>query len=234
MLRSDTRAVNALGALTVLLLSIGGLAIVKWIPYYDKAHLAFAPSFDRQFHPDGRRGSTACCLAALGVRLWARLRQVDLGGHGPGSSGRDPPCRRCCRGDGSRSVFGKSDSHHGRRRYSVPCPKMMCTCCAAPVVTGLRECRATPGAAIAFWLGNTVLNPATLIFTGFVLGWDWSIFRLAFGALMVFGLVDCTIIWRARRKALQFPRTHKPTLSRRRRGDSFSPGSWCSIECPSG
>ena len=70
----------------------------------------------------------------------------------------------------------------------VSLPMMMCTCCAAPVVTGLRECRATAGAAIAFWLGNTVLNPATLVFTGFVLGWNWSIFRLVFGVLLVFGL----------------------------------------------
>jgi uncharacterized membrane protein YraQ (UPF0718 family) len=67
-------------------------------------------------------------------------------------------------------------------------PMMMCTCCAAPVVAGLRECRATVGASVAFWLGNTVLNPATLIFTGFVLGWHWTIFRLVFGAIMVFGL----------------------------------------------
>jgi uncharacterized protein len=70
----------------------------------------------------------------------------------------------------------------------VSLPMMMCTCCAAPVVSGLRECRATAGAAIAFWLGNTVLNPATLVFTGFVLGWNWSAFRLVFGVLMVVGL----------------------------------------------
>jgi uncharacterized membrane protein YraQ (UPF0718 family) len=67
-------------------------------------------------------------------------------------------------------------------------PGMMCTCCAAPVVMGLRRERATPGAAMAFWLGNTVLNPATLVFIGFVLGWNWAALRLALGAVMVFGL----------------------------------------------
>jgi uncharacterized membrane protein YraQ (UPF0718 family) len=67
-------------------------------------------------------------------------------------------------------------------------PGMMCTCCAAPVVVGLRERQASPGAAIAFWLGNTVLNPATLIFTGFVLGWNWTALRLVLGIPMVFGL----------------------------------------------
>jgi uncharacterized protein len=67
-------------------------------------------------------------------------------------------------------------------------PGMMCTCCAAPVVAGLRERNASPGGAIAFWLGNSVLNPATLVFMGFVLGWQWSALRLVLGLLMVFGL----------------------------------------------
>jgi uncharacterized membrane protein YraQ (UPF0718 family) len=64
----------------------------------------------------------------------------------------------------------------------------MCTCCAAPVVVGLRRRQASSGAAIAFWLGNSVLNPATLVFIGFVLGWRWSALRLVLGAAMVFGL----------------------------------------------
>src|SRR3546814_21108974 len=48
---------------------------------------------------------------------------------------------------------------------------MMGTCCAAPVVNGLRQCRAASGSTAAYWLGNTILNPATLVFMGFVLGW---------------------------------------------------------------
>jgi uncharacterized membrane protein YraQ (UPF0718 family) len=64
----------------------------------------------------------------------------------------------------------------------------MCTCCAAPVVVGLRERRASAGGAIAFWLGNSVLNPATLVFIGFVLGWRWTALRFVLGTLMVFGL----------------------------------------------
>jgi hypothetical protein len=67
-------------------------------------------------------------------------------------------------------------------------PGMMCTCCAAPVVVGLRERQASPGAAISFWLGNSVLNPATLVFMGFVLGWNWTALRFGLGVLMVFGL----------------------------------------------
>ena len=70
----------------------------------------------------------------------------------------------------------------------ISIPSMMCTCCAAPVVVGLRARQASPGAAIAFWFGNTILNPATLVFMGFVLGWNWTALRLALGILMVFGV----------------------------------------------
>jgi uncharacterized membrane protein YraQ (UPF0718 family) len=70
---------------------------------------------------------------------------------------------------------------------ALPC--MMCTCCAAPVVAGPRKDeQACSGGAIAFWLGNSVLNPATLVFIGFVLGWNWVALRLGLGLLMVFGL----------------------------------------------
>ena len=65
---------------------------------------------------------------------------------------------------------------------------MMCTCCAAPVVVGLRKANASSGAAISFWLGNSVLNPATLVFIGFVLGWRWSALRLLLGTAAVLGL----------------------------------------------
>ncbi len=55
-------------------------------------------------------------------------------------------------------------------------------------MAGLRAREAAPGGAIAFWLGNTVLNPAALVFMGFVLGWQWTGLRLVLGVLMVFGL----------------------------------------------
>lgn len=44
------------------------------------------------------------------------------------------------------------------------------------------------GAAMAYWLGNTMLNPATLIFMGFVLGWNWTVLRSAVGVVLVFGI----------------------------------------------
>lgn len=45
-------------------------------------------------------------------------------------------------------------------------PGMMCTCCAAPVAAGMRKQQVSMGGALAFWMGNPLLNPATLVFMG--------------------------------------------------------------------
>lgn len=67
-------------------------------------------------------------------------------------------------------------------------PGMMCSCCAAPVTAGLRQSQVSSGAAMAFWLANPLLNPATLIFMGFVLGWNFAAIRLVAGLMMVLGI----------------------------------------------
>lgn len=45
------------------------------------------------------------------------------------------------------------------------------------------------GGALAFWMGNPLLNPATLVFMGFVLGWGFAAIRLVAGLVM--GVADC-------------------------------------------
>lgn len=50
---------------------------------------------------------------------------------------------------------------------------------------GLRRTGASLGAALAYWLANPVLNPATMIFMGFVLGWRWVGLRVAAGLVLV-------------------------------------------------
>lgn len=51
---------------------------------------------------------------------------------------------------------------------------------------GLRKSGCSVGAALAFWLGNPILNPATMVFMGFVLGWRWVGLRIVVGVLLVF------------------------------------------------
>ncbi|MCL6637839.1 MAG: permease [Alicyclobacillus sp.] len=80
-------------------------------------------------------------------------------------------------------------------------PGMMCTCCSAPVVVGLRRHACGANAAAAFWLGNTALNPAVLVFMVFVLPWQYAVLRLVFGAALVIGAA-LWIGWLDRRQAL--------------------------------
>ena len=68
-------------------------------------------------------------------------------------------------------------------------PGMMCTCCAAPVAAGMRKQQVSMGGALAFWMGNPLLNPATLVFMGFVLGWQFALIRLVAGLATVGSLL---------------------------------------------
>lgn len=54
------------------------------------------------------------------------------------------------------------------------------------MVTGLRKQNVSISGALAFFLGNPVLNPATLLFIGFVLGWQFVGLRIAAGVVLVF------------------------------------------------
>src|SRR5581483_8094319 len=62
---------------------------------------------------------------------------------------------------------------------------MMCTCCTAPVVVGLRKQRASAGAVMAMFVATPTLNPAVLLFIGFVLSWPLAGLRLAVGLAVV-------------------------------------------------
>lgn len=66
-------------------------------------------------------------------------------------------------------------------------PSMMCTCCAAPVAVTLRRNGVSPTAAIAYWLGNPLLNPAVLVFLFFVAPWQWTLTRAVVGVATVIG-----------------------------------------------
>jgi uncharacterized membrane protein YraQ (UPF0718 family) len=54
------------------------------------------------------------------------------------------------------------------------------------VALGLRKNGSSVGASLAYWLGNPIINPATLVFMGFVLGWHWVGLRLVVGVFLVF------------------------------------------------
>ncbi|WP_250515263.1 permease [Caballeronia sp. INDeC2] len=177
----------ALGWMVFLLIAVVGLFYVKWFPYYNRAFVAASQhSIGKSIlmgtaasAPEPSWQAALDYAMAYGKAIWQAMVLGLL--LGSAVQALIPP-RWVARALGEHN-FG-SVVNGGL----MSLPGMMCTCCAAPVVAGLRAREAAPGAAVAFWLGNTVLNPAALVFMGFVLGWQWTGLRLVLGVPMVFGL----------------------------------------------
>jgi uncharacterized protein len=178
---------NVIGPVLLLAIAVCGLFYVKWFPYYHRAFVAASQHAIGHSILMGTASAppAASWNAALGyaIAYGKAIWQAMVLGLLLGSAVQALiPTRWILRALGGR---GFSSVVTGA---VMSLPGMMCTCCAAPVVAGLRACRAAPGATMAFWLGNTLLNPATLVFIGFVLGWQWMGLRLALGLAMVLGI----------------------------------------------
>jgi uncharacterized membrane protein YraQ (UPF0718 family) len=175
------------GIVVFLLMAIVGLFYAKWFPYYDRAFVAAsthsigtsiltgtaatppAPSLQAALGYALAYGKSIWQALVLGLLLGSAVQALL-------------PRQWIVRWLGDSSLSGIMVAG------MLAVPSMMCTCCSAPVVKGLRQSHAGAGSAVTYWLGNTMLNPATLIFIGFVLGWHWMELRLITGLLMVFGL----------------------------------------------
>jgi uncharacterized protein len=186
-MNASQRTSSILGPIVFFTIAIAGLYYVKWQPYYDRAFVAAAHHAIGQSILMGNAASppafswnAALSYAiAYGNAIWkAMVLGLLLGS----------AVQALLPADWVARVLGRVGFGSVVAGGLLAMPGMMCTCCAAPVVVGLRERQASPGGAIAFWLGNSVLNPTTLIFMGFVLGWSWVGLRLALGVMMVFGL----------------------------------------------
>lgn len=177
----------AWGIAVFLLIALIGLFAVKWSPYYDRAFVAAQTHSIGQSILAGPGGELPppSFQAALGyamsygAAIWKALLLGLLLGSAMQALLPADWIRRWLGGSGTGSILAGT---------LLSIPSMMCTCCSAPVVNGLRDCRAAPGSTAAYWLGNTMLNPATLVFMGFVLGWHWVGLRLVVGLVMVVGL----------------------------------------------
>ena len=175
------------GLATFVLIALIGLFYVKWFPYYNRAFSAAA------HHTIGSSILMGTAASPPPPSLHAALDYALVYGNaiwqalvlglllGSAVQALLPP-------HWVAKVMGRSGFASVAAGGLLAVPGMMCTCCAAPLVAGLRQRHASTGGAIAFWLGNSVLNPATLVFMGFVLGWNWTASRLALGLLMVFGV----------------------------------------------
>jgi len=84
-----------------------------------------------------------------------------------------------------RALGNAGGTRGGFRGAQLAVLTLMCSCCAAPVVVGLRRLRANLPATVGFWLGNPALNPVVLVLCLAVLPWQWAVLRLAAGLLVV-------------------------------------------------
>ena len=186
-MRTRQQGEMAAGWVVFLLIAVLGLLYVKWTPYWYRAFTAAsthsigssilmgkadsppAPSWDSAVGYAWAYGKAVWQAMVLGLLLGSAVQALL-------------PSRWIMR------WLGRMSAGSVLRGAVLAVPGMMCTCCAGPVVVGLRKANASAGAAIAFWLGNSVLNPATLVFIGFVLGWQWSALRLVLGVVAVLGL----------------------------------------------
>jgi hypothetical protein len=175
------------GAMIFVLVAVAGFAYVKWMPYYAKAFIAQSHHAIGDSILSGKAASAPPVslsaavdyAIAYGKAIWQALVLGLILGSG---------IKVLLPAQWISAVIGRL----GLRSvalgslFAIPC--MMCTCCAAPVAVGMRQSRASVGSVVSWWMSNPVLNPATLVFMGFVLGWGWALFRVVFGIAMVLGV----------------------------------------------
>jgi len=172
------------GVVIFALVAIAGFAYVKWVPYYAKAFVAQSHHYIGDSILSGKAGaappvswSAATDYAiAYGKSIWQALVLGLILGSG---------IKVFLSAQWVSTVLGRMGfrSIALAGLFAVPC--MMCTCCAAPVAVGMRQRCASVGSVVSWWISNPVLNPATLVFMGFVLGWGWALFRVVLGIAMV-------------------------------------------------
>lgn len=204
--RPRLRAADWAG-LTILVVLLGvGLTWSKWLPYWDRAQTMSetsiwegAPLFDVAGPAMSVSGAWDFTLAYF-LAVWkalvvALLVAAAIDALVP----RDWLLRVMNRRHAAtQSLVGAT----------LSLPSMMCTCCAAPVAAGLRRTGVTRSAALAYWVGNPLLNPAVLLFLALVLPWQYLGVRLVVGLLIAVGasaLIGTWIAGRGREVAVPQP-----------------------------
>lgn len=182
--RSTRRArLVALGIFVVV--AVVGTYLVKWHPYYLKGFSvatrhslgASIVSGRSAASPKGWHAATEYAYR-YGASIWQAFVVGLLVAAG---------IQELLPRDWLVRVLGQGRFRSTAIAGAVAVPSMMCTCCSAPPTVTLARSRASVGATMAYWLGNPVLNPATIVFMGLVLGWKWAALRVVVGIVLVFG-----------------------------------------------
>lgn len=202
----NTRLIVTGIVLTLLIFAVG-LYMVKWSPYWHKAHVAAATHSIGASIVSGK-GTVAPAVSlqaawtytiAYFKAVWEAVVLALLLG---ASVQAFVPRAWLLR------AIGKATPGSAAVAAGSSMVTMMCTCCTGPIVVGLRRQSVAVGSALAFFLGNPVLNPATLIFIGFILGWQFATLRIVLGLILVFAVAML-----ANRMAGEQPKTPDVPLS---------------------
>jgi uncharacterized membrane protein YraQ (UPF0718 family) len=184
-----SRRAMLLGTLGFAAIAVAALAWAKWVPYSEKVPAVL----DRRTLGDSILNGGAASPPApswdaaldyaviYGLAIWpAMVAGLLL------AAAVDAflPRRRLLR------LFQR---HRGNSVSTVAggalsATSMMCTCCAAPVASSIRQRGVPLSSALAFWLGNPVLNPVVLVFMAVVLPWQFVTVRVVTGVVLVFGV----------------------------------------------
>ena len=157
-----TRRRAAQGVAIVLLIAAVCLAWAKWVPYTQKARSLAgshtwpgAAIFDTSGAVPSVAGAVSFATAYFGAVWKAALVAVIIAAAMEALVPRAVLARVLSR----RTAVGQ-----GAAGGLLSMPSMMCSCCTAPVAVGMRRQGVALGAAVAYWLGNPLLNPAVLVF----------------------------------------------------------------------
>ncbi len=180
------RRVSVVAVLIALLIFVIGVAWAKWLPYADKASVLRRTRTWDGTALLGAQGTTPTWSSAWSFAtaysesVWKALLVSLLV-----AAAVDALVPR-------RWLLGVL-RREGRWRQATAgglasLPTMMCTCSTAPLVVAMRRSGVPVPAALAYWLGNPLLNPAVLVFLFLAAPWQWGVTRLVVGAVVVFGV----------------------------------------------
>ncbi|KUI37981.1 permease [Mycobacterium sp. IS-1590] len=188
-LREETRRTAVAGLLITAVVGVGGLTWAKWVPYVDKALDAA-----RTHHWPGSNilrvggvtaGDAPSWHAATTffhtyvTAIWPALVVALV-------------LSACVQAFMPRRslphLLNRGHTFSSAAAGGVASmPSMMCACCSAPVAVTLQRSGVHRAAAVAYWLGNPLLNPAVLVFLVCVAPWQWTATRLVVGVGVVVG-----------------------------------------------
>ena len=180
-----SRRTAAIGLAILVVVAVIGLSWAKWLPYAQRAGaVAASGSWKGSSLLTTGAGESSLARAwdftlAYGSAVWKALvvalvvaTVLDV----------LVPRHWLVRALGRRTPVGGSLAGG-----LASLPGMMCTCCSAPIAVTMRRAGVPLPAALAFWLGNPVLNPAVLVFLALLAPPSWVLVRIGVGVLLVLG-----------------------------------------------